>query len=133
MAYWEYASSLCDHDNATLLLPMPDLWPDETGYDYWIRVWHEVAHYLHYVWTGEVGHPPEMYAILTSLIMRVEIPMGAYVKDESTYKPRQLRLGMKSASALVLASYKSGKKLSKRSRATGSTETRQAKDILDGT
>lgn len=120
LVFWNRASSACDHDNCVLVLPQPELWNNdaersgidkgEEGYYYWIRVWHEVAHYLHGIWAPVTGHQPEFYAILTALVMSLGIPMGVYVEDETSYKPRQLRAGMKQAAASLLVSYKGATK-----------------------
>ena len=80
--------------------------PDCTGPCFWGVILHEFAHYLDHQWNNQVGHTPEMYAILTGLTLHEDLPLAAYEKHEKEYKPLSLKQGKKAAGAAILANYK---------------------------
>lgn len=107
---WSRGDGRYDYETLTLNIPNQE-WqeryhPDCPASTYWGVVLHEYAHHLDHLWCNGSGHTPEMYALLTALILREDLPMDAYFQDEERYKPQSFHRGRRIAGTAILADFK---------------------------
>ena len=81
--------------------------PDCSGVCFWGGVvLHEFAHYLDHIWNDQIGHTPEMYAILIGLNMAEGLDLETLFHHEKTYRPGSLSKGSRLAGPAILSQYK---------------------------
>jgi hypothetical protein len=113
MKFWSHGIAKYEPDERTIYIHDTE-WaeyvdPDCTGPCFWgAVVWHEFAHYLADIWTGDHGHTPEMYAIATALALLTDIPLDEFYRHEKKYKPLAFKRGRKMAGAVTLIAFKKG-------------------------
>ena len=108
--FWHSGNGQYDHRINTIKLPCRD-WcdtyePEVNPYQYWLVVYHELAHYIQELtggWKRGASHGPDFYSILTSVVLCNDFPLDEYVKGESGYFPGSLKRGLRETGANALA------------------------------
>lgn len=112
IVFWSNGNAKYEPDEETIYIPSLD-WcatyePDLDAEEYWLLVFHEYAHFLSHAWKGFEGHSPEMYAILTGLVLLTGLPLDSFYHVEAVYRLRSFQRGRQYAGNKLLLAMSKG-------------------------